>query len=186
VATRPQTYQLFQTAFGTCGLAWTEIGLSRVQLPEQSETALELRLQQYGATRSNAEPPVIALKCMSLLHQYFDSAPIDFHSLVLDMQNVTDFNGRIYAALRTVAYGKTTTYGALALSVGSPGAAQAVGTAMARNPWPVVVPCHRVLAAAKHIGGFSAFGGTATKLRLLKLEGVDLDHGQSNLPGLFD
>jgi methylated-DNA-[protein]-cysteine S-methyltransferase len=112
--------------------------------------------------------------------------PIDFQSLSLDLQSVTDFNQRIYAALRRIPFGTTTTYGALALSVGNPGAAQAVGIAMARNPWPVVVPCHRVLAAAKNIGGFSAFGGTATKRRLLQLEGVDLDHGQSDLPGLFD
>ena len=186
MATRPQTYQLFETAFGTCGLAWTETGVSRVQLPEQDEAAAERRLQRYGATRSRAAPPAIVLEGMSRLQQYFDGAPVGFQSLILDMQSVTDFNCRIYAALRAVSFGKTTTYGALALSVGSPGAAQAVGTAMARNPWPVVVPCHRVLAAASNIGGFSAFGGAATKRRLLQLEGVDLDHGQSNLPGLFD
>ncbi len=186
MATRPQTYQLFATAFGTCGIAWTDVGLTRAQLPEQNADAANGRLQRYGATRSDCAPPTHIEDCITSLRLYFDGSPIDFQAIELDLQAVTDFNQRVYAALRSVPFGTTTTYGALALSAGSPSAAQAVGTAMARNPWPVIVPCHRVLAAAKEIGGFSAFGGAATKQRLLRLEGVDLDHGQSNLPGLFD
>ena len=82
--------------------------------------------------------------------------------------------------------GSTVTYGELAARVGAPKAAQAVGAAMARNPWPIVVPCHRVLAAGGRLGGFSAPGGARTKRRLLRMEGVDLDHGMALLPGLFD
>jgi methylated-DNA-[protein]-cysteine S-methyltransferase len=92
----------------------------------------------------------------------------------------------IYAVLRTVPFGRTTTYGELAEQAGHPGAARAVGVAMARNPWPIVVPCHRVLAKHGMLGGFSAPGGVLTKRRLLELEGAKVDSAMPTLPGLFD
>jgi methylated-DNA-[protein]-cysteine S-methyltransferase len=177
-------YFLFNTAFGICGVAWSDAGLTRVQLPERDPAATEQRLTKYAAKRwEGALPPSVA-SSIADLRAYFDGGRVEFKSAVLDIANVTEFNQRIYAALREVGVGTTTTYGALAALVGSPRAAQAVGTAMARNPWPVVVPCHRVLAAAQGTGGFSAYGGVVTKRHLLALEGVHLDGGQLGLPGL--
>jgi methylated-DNA-[protein]-cysteine S-methyltransferase len=177
-------YQLFDTAFGVCGVAWSDGGLARVQLPERDAAATEGRLQKYGAVRADGEAPAGVSHGMLQLRAYFDGARVDFADVALERSQLAEFSGRIYAALRTVGYGETTTYGELAALAGSPGAAQAVGTAMGRNPWPVIVPCHRVMAAAQAIGGFSAYGGAVTKAKLLRMEGVDLDRGQLLFPGL--
>jgi methylated-DNA-[protein]-cysteine S-methyltransferase len=176
-------YQLFDTAFGTCGVAWSDGGLTRVQLPERDVAATEGRLRKHGAVRADGEVPSGVADAVAQLRAYFEGAKVHFVDVVLDLGAMTEFNGRIYAALRTIVYGETITYGGLAALAGSPGAAQAVGTAMGRNPWPVIVPCHRVMAVAHAIGGFSAYGGAVTKAKLLRLEGVDLDRGQPMLPG---
>ena len=116
-----------------------------------------------------------------MMQRYFDGVRESFDSIALDTVGVSPFNAAVYAALRAVAWGQLTTYGALAGLAGAPGAARAVGAAMASNPWPIVVPCHRVLAASNKIGGFSAYGGADTKRDLLTLEGVHLDS-----PSLWD
>ncbi len=121
------------------------------------------------------EEAVIALKA----HLLGTEAPLD--ALRLDDSFVTSFNASVYRALRRVPRGTTVTYGDLARQAGQPGAARAVGVAMGRNPWPIIVPCHRVLASGGMMGGFSAPGGTATKERLLALEGVEV--GDPKLPG---
>jgi methylated-DNA-[protein]-cysteine S-methyltransferase len=177
-------YHLFDTTLGLCGVAWSDAGLTRVQLPERDAAATEQRLLKYATAQWDGPLPPAIGACIAELRAYFDGARVDFQAAVLDVTGVADFNARVYDALRRVGFGATTTYGALATQVGSPGAAQAVGTAMARNPWPVVVPCHRVLAAARGMGGFSAYGGVVTKRHLLRLEGVDLDGGQLGLPGI--
>jgi methylated-DNA-[protein]-cysteine S-methyltransferase len=110
---------------------------------------------------------------------------IDFSAIMLDLAGVGPFHRGIYEALRRVGWGETTTYGALARQIGDPGASRAVGQAMGRNPIPVIIPCHRVLASGGKPGGFSAFGGAVTKQRLLALEGVHLDGGWPLLPGLL-
>lgn len=116
---------------------------------------------------------------------YFEGEIVDFLDIPLDMADLTVAEQAIYSALRLVPYGGTTTYGDLAARIGQPGAARAVGMAMARNPWPLVVPCHRVLAKGGALHGFSAPGGLETKRRMLVMEGVDLDRGEPMLPGLF-
>lgn len=116
---------------------------------------------------------------------YFEGEPVDLSFIPLDMSDLTETEQAIYTALRLVPYGQTTTYGELAARIGQPGAARAVGMAMARNPWPLVVPCHRVLAKGGALHGFSAPGGLDTKRRMLVMEGVDLDRGEPMLPGLF-
>jgi methylated-DNA-[protein]-cysteine S-methyltransferase len=181
---RALQYRLFATAFGVSGVAWGDAGLARVQLPEADVAATEQRLQKLGAVLVDSEPPTAVAHAIGELRAYFEGSRVDFGGIGLDESRLAEFNRRIYSALRMVGYGETTTYGALAARAGSPGAAQAVGTAMGRNPWPVIVPCHRVLAAAQAIGGFSAYGGAATKAKLLRMEGVDLDRGQLTLPGL--
>jgi methylated-DNA-[protein]-cysteine S-methyltransferase len=180
-----QHYRLFPTAMGVCGVAWTETGLSRVQLPERDARSTQQALEGRMAVSWPAQPPPHVALCIAMLQRYFEGVATDFHAVELDQHNLSIFHRHVYAALRDVGFGQTTTYGALARRVGAPGSARAVGTAMSHNPWPIVVPCHRVLAAANKIGGFSAFGRTTTKRHLLGLEGVELCEDHPVLPGLF-
>ena len=177
-------YHLFDTAFGTCAIAWSEAGLTRVQLPEATRAQTEARMQRGRAEPAQMPLPARAQDAVDALQRYFAGSAAPLDALRLDESIVSAFNASIYRALRAVPRGTTVTYGDLARQVGQPGAARAVGMAMGRNPWPVIVPCHRVLARGKKMGGFSAPGGTATKERLLGLEGVVV--GDPVLPGLFD
>ena len=179
-------YLTFPTPFGTCGLAWSAAGLLRVQLPESDAAVTVARLHRIGAAPAAEPPPVWVIECMALLCAHLDGTATDFRHLPLDDRALSDSERAIYLALREVRWGETTTYGALARATGAPGDARVVGRAMARNPWPVVVPCHRVLAAGQSLGGFSAPGGVATKVRLLALEGVTSGGGPSAQQDLFD
>lgn len=163
----------FDTAWGPCVVEWTARGLGRVRL-----------LVAPGGGAEDAPPTAVA-ECVARLVAYFDGAAVDFSDVVLDTSGLGPLDGAVYRELRRVPRGATVTYGDLAARAGAPGAAQAVGAAMARNPWPIVVPCHRVLANGGGLGGFSAPGGVRTKRRLLRMEGVDLDGGAPMLPGLF-
>jgi methylated-DNA-[protein]-cysteine S-methyltransferase len=96
----------------------------------------------------------------------------DLDSIAIDMSAVADFDQRVYEVTRRVPRGQTTSYGEVAARLGDSGAARAVGQALGRNPFPLIVPCHRVLAAKGRPGGFSAHGGVLTKLRLLAIEGA--------------
>lgn len=167
---------VFAVAWGACTLGWSERGLTRVRLPDPAAPPLEVE---------SATPAEIA-DAVALLRAYFTGDPVDFSPLVLDEAALSSAEARIYTALRGVARGETVTYAELAVLAGIKDGARAVGVAMARNPWPVIVPCHRVLAAGGALGGFSAPGGVTTKRRLLTMEGVDLDRGAPMLPGLFD
>jgi methylated-DNA-[protein]-cysteine S-methyltransferase len=120
------------------------------------------------------------------VQDYLAGARADFSAVAVDLAGVDEFRRTVYAALRGVGFGRTVTYGELARQAGTADweGARDVGDAMARNPLPVVIPCHRVLAANGKLGGFSAHGGTTTKLKLLALEGVHFDGGAPRLPGL--
>jgi methylated-DNA-[protein]-cysteine S-methyltransferase len=170
-----QHYCLFETAIGACGVAWSDRGLTRLQLPESSRRATERRLRRT-TTAGAGEPPAPIRAAIRLLERYFAGEQVDLSGVALDLSRVSPFHRKIYAAARTLAWGKTATYGELAQQTGSWDAARAVGQAMGKNPVPIIIPCHRVLAAGRKIGGFSAHGGTSTKQRLLMLEGVHLGH----------
>ncbi|MEL6288155.1 MAG: methylated-DNA--[protein]-cysteine S-methyltransferase [Pseudomonadota bacterium] len=176
-------YTLFETAIGRCALAWSERGITRMRLPGATEAETEASVARYGARASTSEPAFVA-EAITALDAYFLGTDVDLGAVPLDADGVPAFHAAVYRALREVPRGGTVTYGALAEQVGQPGAARAVGVAMGRNPWPVIVPCHRVLASGGKMGGFSAPGGTSTKERLLALEGVRV--GDPVLPGLFD
>ncbi|MBW2455241.1 MAG: methylated-DNA--[protein]-cysteine S-methyltransferase [Deltaproteobacteria bacterium] len=163
---------LFGTPIGTCAVAWCEQGLEWVQLPEASKARLRARLRQQLGTVQETKPPPSIRRCIRLVERHLGGKPVDFTAIKLDTRSITPFARRVYEALRKVEAGRTVSYGQLAALAGSPGGARAVGAAMARNPWPLVVPCHRVLAAKGKLGGFSSYGGTTTKARLLALEGV--------------
>jgi methylated-DNA-[protein]-cysteine S-methyltransferase len=178
-------YCLFDTGLGAVGMAWSGHGLARLQLPESSRTATERRLRGRSSDMRAGEPPPRVRQAIAAVETYLAGECVDFSPLVLDLSGVGGFYRRIYEATRRLAWGETATYGELARRVGSPGAARAVGQAMGRNPIPLIVPCHRVLASGHGIGGFSAFGGAVTKTRLLALEGVHLGDGTPPIPGLL-
>lgn len=176
-------FALFGTAIGTCGIAWGERGIVGVQLPEVDTAAAMRRMQRHGPVVDMPPPPDVAhaiARIVSLL-EGVPGEPADLSDIVLDMAAVPPFHQRVYAAARRIGPGATTTYGEMARQLGDPGAARAVGQALGHNPFAPVVPCHRILAANGAAGGFSAAGGTRTKLRLLEIEGA-----QFGGPGLFD
>ena len=168
------------TAWGACTLDRSARGLARFRLPDPAGGEGD-----DGRSVQDDMPADVA-GWADLVIAYFEGEPVDFSRILLDQSGLTATEQAIYAALRLVPRGETTTYGDLAERIGSPGAARAVGVAMARNPWPLIVPCHRVLAKGGALHGFSAPGGLDTKRRMLAMEGVDLDRGEPMLPGLFD
>jgi methylated-DNA-[protein]-cysteine S-methyltransferase len=169
-----ETYTVVTTVLGICGVAWNATGLTRVQLPESSVHTTEARLQRRLATRVVGPLPGMIARAAEALQRYCAGERETFASIPLDASALSEFDARILTMLRDVPWGHTTTYGSLAATVGAPDAARAVGAAMARNPWPIIVPCHRVLASGGAMGGFSAYGGTMTKQKLLGLEGYGL------------
>jgi methylated-DNA-[protein]-cysteine S-methyltransferase len=183
----PIHHALFPTAIGTCGVAWSEHGLVALALPERDETTTEKRLRSKSQSAGVAEVPAAIAQAISLIQKYCAGERVDFSSVPLDLSGVDASRRHVYETMRALRFGETTTYGALARRTGATDedweAAKIVGAAMGKNPIPIVVPCHRVLAAGGKPGGFSAYGGTATKEKLLALEGVHLD-GNPRLPGL--
>jgi methylated-DNA-[protein]-cysteine S-methyltransferase len=171
-------YYVFDTEIGACGIAWSGIGLTRLQLPEVDRQATERRLRSGRDRPAPAAPPPHVAFAIAALERYFAGERLDFTALVIDLEAVALFYRRVYEAARGVGWGETTTYGELARVAGSPGAARGVGQALSRNPVPVIVPCHRILASGNKVGGFSAFGGTASKERLLALEGVRIGRAE--------
>ena len=180
-------YCLFDTELGACGVAWSERGLTRLQLPEANGKATERRLRARagaGDARSETPPDQIG-ELITQLQRYFAGERIDFSDAAVDLAGVDDFRRTIYDLTRAIGWGQTASYGELARQAGTSGAARAVGQAMGHNPVPIIIPCPRVLAAGRKIGGFSAFGGAITKERLLALEGVHPGDGTPMLPGLL-
>ncbi|WP_081433826.1 methylated-DNA--[protein]-cysteine S-methyltransferase [Beijerinckia indica] len=171
---------LFETPWGLCALQWSDLGVVGVRLPSH-EAPID-----HDFRRANRHPTAEVVQWGDMLRSYFAGDTVNFRTVPLDQMGVSETKQAIYAALREVEYGQTTSYGALAIRAGHPGAARAVGTAMARNRWPIIVPCHRVLAKNGALGGFSAPGGVNTKRRLLELEGAVADSDKPLPPGLFD
>lgn len=183
----PMHYCLFETDFGPVGVAWSERGLTYLQLPEADRSATEERLAQRAGSLGPSPPPSPIAQAIAELERYFSGERVDFAGIALDLTGVAPFYCEVYDAARRVGWGETATYGDLARQVGSAGAARGVGQALSRNPVAVIIPCHRILASGNKVGGFSAFGGTVSKERLLALEGVRLGHAPDTrqLP-LFD
>ena len=169
-------YLIFETAGGFCGIAWNDAGITRFQLPAKSAEATERSLLRRAAGAKPGAPTPEVAEAVAAVRRYFDGKETDFSRFKLDLGAQDPFFERIYAAARRVGWGHTTTYGALARELGAgPEAAHDVGQAMATNPVALIIPCHRVLAAGGKVGGFSAPGGSAAKIRMLALEGVHLE-----------
>lgn len=175
-------FSLFATPLGTCAIGWNDRGISGVQLPEPSEKALRRRTARVWPEANEAEPPPTVGRTIDEIGGLLRGEPLDLADAILDDQDLADFDRRVYAISRTIPPGRTITYGELARRLEEPGAAQAVGRSLGRNPYPIVVPCHRIVGADGRMTGFSAPGGTATKRRLLVIEGA----WQYDQASLFD
>jgi methylated-DNA-[protein]-cysteine S-methyltransferase len=179
-------YTIFETAAGFCGLAWSQRGVTRFQLPTKSAEATERLLLRRAPDAAPGTPPSDVAKLVGEVKRYFSGEKIDFSDVALDLAGQDEFFAKIYAAARELRWGQTTTYGALAKQLGAgPEAARDVGQAMAKNPVALIIPCHRVLAAGGKIGGFSAPGGSASKAHMLELEGVRLGPPEPAQQSLF-
>jgi methylated-DNA-[protein]-cysteine S-methyltransferase len=167
-------YALFDTAIGRCGVAWTPRGIVAACLPEADERRTRARLARRCPGGVEQSPPPAIQLVIDRVVALLRGAPDDLADVVLDMDGVPEFNARIYAIIRTIPPGETITYGEIAERLGAV-EARDVGQAMGQNPFPPIVPCHRVVAAGGKTGGFSARGGVATKLRMLAIEGAQVD-----------
>ena len=152
-------YANFDTPIGACAIVWGDHGIVRVRLPGQSPP-----------DATEARPTVAVRRATRRIAALLRGEPDDLRSIPLDMDGVGPFARRVYEAARAIPPGRTATYGEIARRVGSPRSARAVGQALGRNPFALVVPCHRVLGASGALCGFSARGGTAVKRRLLAIE----------------
>src|SRR5262245_34035478 len=161
-----QRYAIFETAGGFCGIAWNDVGVTRFQLPSRTFEATERNLLRRIPDALPGTPPSDVAETIAAVKRYFAGEEIDFSEVKLDLTEQGEFFKQIYAAARRVGWGHTTTYGTLAKELGAgPEAARDVGQAMASNPVALIIPCHRVLAAGGKVGGFSAPGGSATKVK---------------------
>jgi methylated-DNA-[protein]-cysteine S-methyltransferase len=172
-------YTLFDTALGRCAIAWSDHGIAAVELPDRDEAAMRRRVRRALPDAQEAAPPPEVADAVDAITGLLDGRPDDLAAVVLDMDEVPEFHRRVYDVARSIPPGETLSYGEVAARLGEPGAAQAVGRALGRNPFPIVVPCHRVLAANGALHGFSAPGGIETKRRMLAIEGA-------GAPTLFD
>jgi methylated-DNA-[protein]-cysteine S-methyltransferase len=168
-------YTIFDTKNGFAALAWNENGVSGLRLPASSEARAEASVLRRFPQARRTTPSTQIASLISEIKRYFDGEKVDFSAVPLDLGSQDPFFARVYAEVRKLGWGETTTYGAVAKVLGAePQAARDVGQAMASNPIPLIVPCHRVLAAGGKIGGFSAPGGSSSKAKMLEIEGVPL------------
>ncbi|KRQ24897.1 cysteine methyltransferase [Mycobacteroides sp. H001] len=158
----------FDTAIGACAIAWSDSGVVALQLPEHDDAATLARIRRPPG--SELAPPPFVAEAIDGLKRVLAGEDDDLQWVQLDLDGITDFDREVYAVTRAIGPGSTRSYGEVAAAVGAPGAAQAVGQSLGRNPIPLLVPCHRVLAADHSLHGFSAYGGVVTKRELLKLE----------------
>jgi methylated-DNA-[protein]-cysteine S-methyltransferase len=174
-------FVLFETAIGCCGIVWSARGIAGVQLPEADARATKARLLRRFPAAQERAPPADVQDAIDGVVALLRGEPRDLTGVVIDNDSTPAFNARVYAVARTIPPGQTMTYGEIAKRLGDPLLAREVGTALGQNPCPIIMPCHRVLAANGKTGGFSANGGVTTKLRLLSIEGA-----QPGGPTLFE
>ena len=172
---KAQGFTLFDTAIGRCAIAWGGRGIIGVQLPEALELETRARLLRRFPDAHEAPPPPGVQRALDGIVALLRGEASDLSAVALDMDCVPQFHRRVYEVVRTIPPGATLSYGDIEARLGARGASRAVGQALGRNPFAIVVPCHRVLAAGGKAGGFSANGGIATKARLLAIEGVEFD-----------
>lgn len=168
-------YQLFETAAGVAAIGWKGANIISLRLPAPTAPEAERSIFRHLPGAAHAAPPAGIAAVIDDAIRYFEGERIEFFEAPVDLGQQPPFFAQVYALVRKLGWGETTTYGAVAraLDVG-PEHARVVGQAMATNPVPLIIPCHRVMAAGGGIGGFSAPGGSQSKARMLELEGVPL------------
>jgi len=176
-----QSFAIFETSIGACGIVWGPRGINAVQLPMGDEKKTRSRIAQRYGNIPEALPPAAVQRAIDGMVELLEGKPNDLKEVVLDLDGVPDFNRSVYEITRAIPPGQTMTYGDIAKRVGGVELSRDVGQALGRNPCPIVVPCHRVLAAGGKPGGFSANGGVSTKLKMLAIEGALVNH----TPSLF-
>jgi methylated-DNA-[protein]-cysteine S-methyltransferase len=172
---------LFNTPIGTCAIVWSARGIAGVQLPETTELATRARLQRRFPDAEERRPPPNVQRAIDAIVALLRGEARDLRDIAIDLDGVPELNRRVYDIARAIPPGRTMTYGEIAKRLGDRLLARAVGQALGHNPVPLIVPCHRVMAASGKSGGFSAGGGVVTKLKLLTIEGAQPDG-----PNLFD
>jgi methylated-DNA-[protein]-cysteine S-methyltransferase len=179
-----QNFAIFDTAIGRCGIVWGARGINGVQLPMGSEdkTRTRTRIRQRHGEIAETPPPAQVQSAIDGIVELLAGKPNDLADVVLDLDGVPEFNRGVYDIARSIPPGQTLTYGDIAKRLGGVELSRDVGQALGHNPCPIVVPCHRVLAAGGKPGGFSANGGVTTKLKMLAIEGAVVNH----TPNLFD
>jgi methylated-DNA-[protein]-cysteine S-methyltransferase len=177
-----QSFAIFDTTIGPCGIVWGERGITGVQLPMGGEDKTRKRIHQRNGDIAEAPPPAAVRSAIDAIRELLAGKPNDLSGVVLDLEGVPEFNRGVYDIARRIPPGQTMTYGDIAKKLGGVELSRDVGQALGRNPCPIVVPCHRVLAAGGKPGGFSANGGVMTKLKMLAIEGAVVNH----TPSLFD
>ena len=177
-----QHYALFDTPIGICGIEWGPRGINGLQLPMGSDEKTRARIRQRHGDISETTPTPEVQEAIARIVKLLAGERDDLRDIALDFDGVPEFNRGVYDIARTIPPGQTTTYGDIARRLGGLELSRDVGQALGRNPCPIVVPCHRVLAAGQKPGGFSAKGGIGTKLKMLAIEGAAVNH----TPGLFD
>jgi O-6-methylguanine DNA methyltransferase len=169
-------YSVFDTAIGACAIAWREAGESDqqavlwFQLPEATAALTESRIVAKSSSRKSTNPSSKISWLLERIRKHLAGELQDFRDVAIDLSAAAPFARRVLEAAREIPAGRTITYGELARSVGTPNAVRAVGQIMGSNPVPLIIPCHRVVAAGGKPGGFSAHGGRTTKAQLLAIE----------------
>jgi methylated-DNA-[protein]-cysteine S-methyltransferase len=175
-------YTVFDTSVGRCGIAWGELGVLGVQLPEAREIETRRRLYQVFPEARELRPPAEIRSAIDGIAALLRGKAADFSGVQLDMTDVRPFDGRVYDFTRTIPRGETLTYGEVAAKLRASGAAHSVAQALSRNPFMLIVPCHRVLEAGGYADRISPNGGSISKRRLLSIEGA----GSPGSKTLFD
>lgn len=181
-------FSLFQTSIGRCALVFGDEAIATVCLPDNDPDATRRRVLRHFPAACEATPTAVAHDAITRIVSLLAGRPSDLSPIPLDMSDVPPFHRRVYEVTRQIPPGATLSYGEVARRLGAPGAARAVGQALGRNPFAIVVPCHRVLAAHGKIGGFTATGGTETKRRMLAIERelASVNHARDGVGPLFD
>ncbi len=161
---------MFETPIGRCGISWSARGITGLQFPGENAEATRSELALRFPEARETEPPAFVTTAIAAIIALLEGADDDLTSIPLDPDHIPPFNQRVYDVTRAIPPGETLTYGEVAAAIGEPGAARAVGRALGENPYPIIIPCHRVLAAGGKMGGFSGTGGIATKRRILAIE----------------
>jgi methylated-DNA-[protein]-cysteine S-methyltransferase len=167
----PVTYDQVETAFGTVGIVWRErdgaARVRRVFLPRSAAGAGAMILESFPAAARGACAEIDRLAAR--VRDFLAGHPVEFNLRILDLTVCPSFQGQVLLAEAAIPRGWTSTYGRIARHLGRPGAARAVGSALARNPFPVIIPCHRAVRSDGRLGGYQ--GGAAMKRALLENEG---------------